>query len=99
MQNNIMETAWEFVEKYYPNYSGCSEIAENNDLQCIVDNEVEADSCAEELYNDIKEELENLYGSVEDFQVIEEAQKRLYKSNAYVYERAIEGYLETVKNS
>lgn len=35
-----MKTIQNFIEKYYPNYYGSSEIAENNDLQKILDAEI-----------------------------------------------------------
>ena len=76
---------WNFVEENYPNYYKCGEIAENDDLQKIVDGEINGD--AEDLYNNFLTEL----GDEE--QVIVMAQNRLHESNAYIFQRAIEGFL------
>lgn len=66
MENLI--TSWDFVERYFPNYSISDEILRNNDLT-----------------KRIEEGEENL-------------QEQMNDSNAYVFEKAIEGYLETLKN-
>jgi len=89
---------WEFVEAYYPNYSSSDEIAENNDLSVIIDDEIEPDSCAEKLYNSIHIEALRNYngGSLEiiNQNIKDIAQNRLNESNAYIFEKAIEGYIE-----
>lgn len=98
-----MKGSWDFVEEYYPNYSGCSEIARNNDLEVIVNNEVEDDSCAAQQYNELALYLgcssfeRREAGSEEDLLVHREAEKLLNESLAIVYQRAIEGYLATLK--
>lgn len=61
-----IETVWQFVETYFPDYSSSDEIARNNDL------------------SEIQEE--------------EDVQNELNDSNAYIYEKAIEGYLESLKS-
>lgn len=33
---NDISNDWDFVEKYYPNYSSCNDIAENDDLSYIL---------------------------------------------------------------
>ncbi len=87
---------WEFVEAYYPKYSSCDEIAENDDLTKIIDGEINGN--AETIYNEIETELtENMGFSPEEFQIVEVAQKRLHESNASVFEKAIEGYIESQK--
>src|SRR4051794_22686277 len=89
---------WEFVEAYYPNYSSSDEIAENDDLQKVVDGQLEEGEEAFNIYNEIETELtENMGFSPEEFQIVEVAQKRLYESNASVFEKAIEGYIESQK--
>lgn len=90
---------WDFVEEFYPNYHGSDEIAENDVLQRIVDNEIEGDS--EREFRNIGEELgfdcsvidiEKM--SEEDVKQIQyEAGERLKLSNEKVYERSIEMYL------
>jgi len=97
-----MENAWEFVEKYYPNYSGCSEIAENDDLHCIVDGEIEPNSCAEDYFYSIADDLgmeRDVNGEIRltNLSIRQEAKYRLNESNAIVFERAIEGYLKSLK--
>jgi hypothetical protein len=96
-----LETVWNFVEKYYPNYYSCDAIAENDDYTKIVDGEI--NGCAEELYNSEVNEQDIFYGGTLDNEQIEEEvlkifQAKLNESNAYIYEKAIEGYLETLKN-
>lgn len=44
-----MKTVDEFIEKYYPNYSSCSDIARENDLYLIMEEEEEDGSIADEL--------------------------------------------------
>ncbi len=49
------EIAWEFVEKYYPNYSSCDDIARNEDLYRLIHKEQEegddADTLLQAEYN------------------------------------------------
>ena len=78
------KTVWDFVEKYYPNYSSSDEIAYNNDLQKIIDGEI--NGCAEDLYNDMLNE-----GIFEE-DIITIAQQRLDKSNAEIYADTIENF-------
>ena len=95
-----LETPWDFVEKYYPNYSGCSDIANNSDLQVLFDGEEEEGSKAMELKVSI---VFDLFGSI-DLDVLKDFLKLLEyndkvsnlleSSNKYIYERAIEGYIE-----
>lgn len=96
---NISDT-WEFVEKYYPKYSSCNEIAENDDLQKIVDGEI--NGYAEVIYNQLHIEASRNYGG-SSLQIIEQnikdlAQQKLNESNAYIFEKAIEGYIESLKS-
>ena len=66
-----IETVWQFVETYFPDYSSSDEIARNNDLNRLIE---------------------------EDESLIDELKQEINDSNAYIYEKAIEGYLETLKN-
>jgi len=98
-----LETPWDFVERYYPKYTSSTEIAENNDLSVIVDGEVEAGSCAAEAFEAIKSYIASEHPGLEDKEEIEAeakalAELRLMWSNAEVYERAIEGFIEGVDN-
>lgn len=92
-----MENAWDFVVQHYPKYSSSDEIAENNDLQMIVDGEWDDDeeSAANRLFWSIAEEI----GEADENIVKGEAQKRLDESNAYIYEKAIEAYIESLNST
>lgn len=93
---NISDT-WEFVEKYYPKYYSCDEIAENDDLTKIIDGEINGQ--AEVIYNEIKESLKEIFGTEpEESQIINVAEQKLNESNAYIFEKAIEGYIESLKS-
>lgn len=39
-QETPIETPWDFVEKYYPNYTGCNTIGYADDLQKFLDEEL-----------------------------------------------------------
>ncbi len=43
MKANAVIYTWDFVEKYYPNYSSSNEIAQHNDLSIIVNGEENAE--------------------------------------------------------
>lgn len=92
---------WLFVENYYPKYYSCDVIAVNDDLNKIIDGEIEG--AAKELYLEIKEAqrieyLGNISKKELALKTIEAVQEALNESNAYIYEKAIEGYLETLNN-
>jgi hypothetical protein len=96
-----IENVWEFVEKYYPNYYSSDEIAENDDLHKIAEGEL--NGYAEIWYNEAIEEKNIFFGgTLDEVQIAEEVSKDFYnllqESNAYIFEKAIEGYLETFKN-
>jgi hypothetical protein len=44
-----MDAVWEFVEKYYPNYSSSNEIAHNDDLCKLVNGENESGDDSDNL--------------------------------------------------
>jgi len=74
-----MQTTWDFIEKYYPNYHGCSEIAYNNDLQKIMDGEIEGN--AESIFEEeFKGDLCAIKMSFD-------------KHSAYILEKAVEGFI------
>lgn len=75
---------WQFIEQYYPNYSSSSEIATNNDLLKIINQEYDADDQAEKW-------LHLMYNSDPENPQI----KKDYESSLIViYEKAIVAYLK-----
>jgi hypothetical protein len=100
-----IESTWDFVEKYYPNYGTCDEIAYNDDLVKILEEEVEgyAETLNKELEDSIQEmakERFDFFLNEEDLrlEVIKEVTLLLEQSYKDIYERAIEGYIETQNN-
>lgn len=100
---NKLETAWDFVQKYYPNYYHCDEIAHNDDLTKIIDDEINGE--AEVIYNEIAEDLKGIFpyhnpDEREEYRVMikKEAQRRLNESYVAIYEAAIEGFIEEQKS-
>lgn len=92
-----IKSVWDFVEKYYPNYSSCDEIMRNNDLQKIIDGEINGG--AEILHAEIENELLDKNGiSPEDFEIQNEIEYKLDYSNLEIFEKSIKGYIETLKN-
>lgn len=97
-----LKTIWDFVERYYPDYSRCGDIAENDDLQKIVDGEINGE--AEKIYNEIAEDLKPMFPhhspeEREEYRmlILEQVQNKLNESNAYVFEKAIQGYIDQLK--
>lgn len=83
---------WSFVEEHYENYHSCNEIAENDDLYKIVHGEeIEKGSAADRLLQDFYKQAGTEEGA------IFLAEQALHESNAYVFERAIEGFLNKQK--
>lgn len=102
MNTDRIETVWGFVEKYYPDYGGCDDILWNDDLTKIVDDEELGG--AEDLYNSLARDLQDKYpNQTPDDSVAykmgiqAEAQKLLNESNAYIFEKAIQGFIEQQK--
>lgn len=96
-----LKTVWDFVENFYPNYYSCDDIAENDDLHKIVDGELNGQ--AEIMYNDEMEEQRIYFGGTLDEEQLENEVLKIFtakkeSSNAYIFEKAIEGYLETLKS-
>lgn len=81
-----MTNVLDFVEKYYPNYSGSDTIAYWDDLQCIIDGEFN-ENRKNILLNDFNEDIEAVHVELD-------------RRTAMIYAEAIEGYfLETLKQS
>lgn len=86
--SNEIKTPWEFVEKYFPQYSSSNQIALANDLNLIISGEeIEEDSHAHEL-------LQNTYNGYR-----EHAQDNYNAVMLDIYQRAIEGYIEQTQNA
>jgi hypothetical protein len=97
---DTIKNVWGFVEKYYPNYSGCDLIAQNDDYQKIVDMELSGE--AEQMYNEEYEGQDHYYGGHLDAEqiqseVIKHFEALLHQSNAYIYSKAIENFINTLK--
>lgn len=76
---------WDFVEKYYPHYHSCGEIMRNDDLCKIVYGELDGDA-AEMFKREFKSDRDLAIAAFD-------------QSSKYVYERAIMGYLQNLKNT
>jgi len=77
--------AWDFVEKYFPNYENSNIIAYSDDLQKIIDKEEEEGSDAAEI-------LKNVFRGMREPVVIE--QNRIIRE---IYEEAIKNFLTIQK--
>ena len=98
-----IENVWDFVEKYYPNYYQCNHIAENDDLHKLFDGQMEKGSGAERLYNDIRDEAKIMWNGCDEetlqAEIDKEIENRKNASDADIFERAIEGFIESQKIS
>jgi hypothetical protein len=75
---------WDFVEKYYPKYYQCDDIAENDDLTKIIAGELNGQAL--EMYNDELSDRRSYWGgAIEDAEVendvTERFKQRLNESN------------------
>lgn len=102
--NKPEKTVWDFVQQYYPNYGKSQEIAENDDLQVLIDGEEEIGSHAYRLKQEIISDYSskypyNTYDEREAYRddVSNEIEKRYNDSCKDIFEKAIEGYLEDRK--
>ena len=95
------EKIWDFIEKYYPNYYTSEGITDNGDLRMILDGQEEEGSHAWRIKEDIKSSVSfgRLYDpkKLKDNLFREEVQNRYNESCKAIYEKAIEGYLESQK--
>lgn len=82
------KTAWDFVEENYPNYSTSVEIATNNDLHKLVNEEQEEGDSADKLLH------EKYDGDVYSGHI----QLDLNESLVRIYELSIENFYAKQKN-
>jgi hypothetical protein len=85
----VIQTPWDFVERYYPNYSSSDEIAHEGDLDKLVNKEYEKGDCAHELL------MDEYSGNIEDPQ-IKADHDAVIRS---IYESAILAYIEQIKTN
>lgn len=78
-------TAWDFVEKYYPNYSSSNTIAENEDLCKLVNKEQQKGDDAHRML------IEDYGGDIKNPQILIDYNQSLVK----IYKAAMEAFLET----
>lgn len=82
-KRDIPLDVWDFVQRYYPNYHGCDEIAHNDDLHKLSEGEYEKGDCAHQL-------LKREYGgNLKNPRI----KRDLTESNEAIYANAIEGYI------
>ena len=86
---NPLETPWDFVERYYYKYHNCQLIADSDDLQKILDNELEPDSCSLATLN-------SEYGGARELN-LERIKDDLAKIMVQIYEASIEAFVEIHK--
>ena len=78
------KNAWSFVEKHYPNYHQCGEIASADDLQKLLDGEyVEGDDAHKLLQERYVNDINN-----------PNIKKDYNELHMMIYEKAIESFLE-----
>lgn len=56
----IIDDNWEFIEKWYPDYSHCDNVAYSDDLQCCLDGEADEDKLerVKEMFGETPEQWE-----------------------------------------
>jgi hypothetical protein len=86
-----LTTAWDFVEKYYPNYDSSDVIAYNGDLCKLYHEEYDDGDCSHQL-------LIEDYGGEFNTTSRRQIESDFNESTRIVYERAIENYLETLND-
>lgn len=82
-----IKDVWDFVEKYYPGYSTCGNISEEDDLQKIIDNDCEEGDDADNLRNAFIQ----IYGLDNYLDHVRIAQTSLQRD---IFQEAIKGYIE-----
>ena len=90
----IPEFSWDFIERWYPNYHSCNEIAMSDDLTKIIDGEWVQGDDAHKLLNKIAEEG----GWSSNAFCIAEAKRRSAELDLMFYHRAIESYINHQRN-
>lgn len=79
-----MENTWEFVEKYFPNYTGSSLIAREGDLSKLIEDDYEkGDTASKLLETDYRGDITNPHIEID-----------LNEARARIYQIAIEGYIQ-----
>lgn len=81
-----MKTVWDFVEKNYPKYHGCSDIALADDLEKILDNEMSEGDSAYILL------MEKYDGNVEDTRIRADRNSILVS----IYEKSIQCFVDEI---
>lgn len=95
----VLKTVWDFVERYYPNYSQSDEILLNDTLQKVVDHEETEGDCAHKKYLELEEVAIEEFGKDLDPDDLDSkirmfAQFQLNGSNEDIYESSIESFIE-----
>lgn len=76
-----MESAWDFVEQWYPNYHSSNEIMRADDLQKILDEEDEEESGAHKLRIELDS---NLIDHIDEWKIV----------HCDIYEKAIMNFIK-----
>lgn len=84
-----LNSVWDFVEKYYPNYTSSNDITFNDDLHCIMDDEWQESETKTRLVAEYKRN----YGD----KWLEQVEIDRDLSERDIFEAAIEGYINTLK--
>ena len=79
--------SWSFVTKYYPDYDHSDEIGWEGDLHKLVEKEYEEGDCAHDLL------MDEYDGDIENPRIKADHDAAIKE----IYERAIEGYIESLK--
>jgi len=91
-----MDNVQGFIEKYYPKYSSCNEIAWEDDLQCLIDGQPKDDEHMRMIATDLLSLDERIADDfVKDYTkfmkwIVNERDAR----RVLILQKAIEGYLE-----
>jgi len=83
-----IKSVWDFVEAFYPNYYSSDEIARNDDLQKLSDEEHQDGDDADKLLDkEYEGDINNGWIEID-----------LTESNAKIFKKAIEGYIEELNS-
>lgn len=80
-----LETAWDFVVKYYPNYDSSDEIAYADDLSKLINNEQQDGDCAHDIL------MSEFGGDIKN----PEIQKEYDRVHREIYEEAINNFIQS----
>lgn len=81
-------SVWDFVAAFLPGYEHRDDVAWDDDLQKLADGEYEEGDCAHNLL------IEEYDGDIHHPDI----EKDLKRSNAKLYEEAIEGFIASIKS-